>query len=227
MHGDALTDAPRAWGVWRIDDDDVHALGDVRGLDVLELGCGAAQWSVALARDGARVVGLDISLAQLSHARGTVPLVLASAEAVPLRDASFDVVFCDHGAMSFCPPERTVAEAERLLRPGGRLVFCKTTALVYLTWDATRERQTRTLHNPYFGMRTFAFDEGTVDHQIPYGEWIRLFRRHRLVVEDLIELRPSERATTTYDDFIPRSWARTWPAEEIWVVAKPASGARR
>lgn len=201
----------------------MRALGDVRGLDVLELGCGAAQWSIALAAEGARVVGLDVSIGQLCHARahGDVPLVLASAEAVPLRDACFDVVFCDHGAMSFCRPERTVAEAARLLRPGGRLVFCKTTALVYLTWDPQRERQTRTLHNPYFGMRTFVFDEGTVDHQIPYGEWIRLFRRHGLVVEDLIELQPGKRATTTYDEFIPRAWARKWPAEEIWVVRRP------
>ncbi|HZR12776.1 MAG TPA: class I SAM-dependent methyltransferase [Acidimicrobiia bacterium] len=200
----------------------MHALGDVRGRDVLELGCGAAQWSIALAGDAARAVGLDVSIGQLRHARanGDVPLVLGSAEAVPLRDASFDVVFCDHGAMSFCPPERTVAECARLLRPGGRLVFCKTTALVYLTWDATRERQTRTLRVPYFGIGRFAFDEGTVDHQVPYGEWIRLFRRNGLVVEDLIELQAPAGATTTYVDFVPRAWARKWPAEEIWVVRK-------
>ena len=39
-----------------------------------------------------------------------VPLVQASAEAVPLADASFDIVFCDHGAMNFADPYRTVPE---------------------------------------------------------------------------------------------------------------------
>ena len=63
------------------------------GLDVLEYGCGAAQWSIALAQDGARAVGLDQSRAQLRHAdvlnraHGTdVALVCASGEAVPFAD---------------------------------------------------------------------------------------------------------------------------------------------
>src|SRR6202011_4439836 len=105
-------------------------LGEVRGKDVLELGCGAAQWSIALALLGARCVGLDNSERQLAHARRlmseagvTFPLVHASAEDVPLPAASFDVVFCDHGAMSFADPERTVPEAARLLRPGGLFAF--------------------------------------------------------------------------------------------------------
>jgi len=125
----------KAWGVWRIPEADLGLLGDVAGLDVLEYGCGAAQWALALAGDGARVVGLDQSRAQLRHARRlqaergvAFPLVTASAATTPFRDARFDLVFCDHGAMSFCDPAVTVPEVGRLLRPGGRFVFCKTTA---------------------------------------------------------------------------------------------------
>ncbi len=47
-----------------------------------------------------------------------------------------------------------------------------------------------------------------------------MFRRNGLVVEDLIELQAPAGATTTYVDFVPRAWARKWPAEEIWVVRK-------
>ena len=90
-HAADLDDAPRAWGAWRIPESELQVLGDVRDLDVLEYGCGAAQWSVALAADGARVVGLDQSRAQLAHASRRrdehgvdVPLVCASGEAVPL-----------------------------------------------------------------------------------------------------------------------------------------------
>ncbi|HZP29876.1 MAG TPA: class I SAM-dependent methyltransferase [Acidimicrobiia bacterium] len=227
LHAPDFARAPRAWGVWRIPEADLGTLGDVCGRDVLEYGCGAAHWSIALARAGARPVGLDQSRVQLGHARRVqeaagvaFPLVCASGEAVPLRDASFDVVFCDHGAMSFCDPDRSVPEVARLLRPGGRLVFSHLTPLLYLTWDRSGERQTRRLHEPYFGMRELAFGDGTVDFQLPYGEWIRLFRRHRLVVEDLIELRPPKGATTTFDETVPREWARRWPAEQIWKLTK-------
>ena len=61
---------------------------------------------------------------------------------------------------------------------------------------------------------------GDVSYALPYGEWIRLFRRHGLVVDDLIELQPPADATTTYT-FLGREWARRWPGEQIWVVSKP------
>jgi ubiquinone/menaquinone biosynthesis C-methylase UbiE len=226
-HGAALTGQPRAWGVWRIPDADLAVLGDVRGRDVLEYGCGAAQWSIALARDGARPVGLDQSRVQLRHARRgmraaqvTFPLVAASAEHTPFRDASFDLVFCDHGAMSFCDPDRSVPEVARLLRPGGRAAFCHTAPLVYLTYDRRRERQTSRLRERYFGMRAFDWGEGTFDFQLPYGEWIRRFRAAGLVVDDLVELRAPKHATTTFTDFVPRRFARRWPAEQIWKLHK-------
>jgi len=216
----------RAWGAFRVPESELGLLGDVAGLDVLEYGCGAAQWSIELALDGARVVGLDQSRAQLRHGRGlqadrgvAFPLVTANAVATPFAAASFDVVFCDHGAMSFCEPAVSVPEVARLLRPGGRLVFCKATALLFLTFDWHRDRQSRKLRADYFGMRVFDSGEGTVDYQIPYGEWLRLFAAHGLVVEDLVELRPAADATSTYD-LVPLEWARRWPAEEVWVLRR-------
>jgi SAM-dependent methyltransferase len=146
--------------------------------------------------------------------------VCASATAVPLETASFDVVFSDHGAFSFCDPVRIVPEAARLLRPGGRLAFCHATPLLYLTWDERRQRQTRRLQRTAFGRRLFDSGAGTVDYQVATGEWIRVMRANGLVVDDLVELRPSSTATTTYDEFVPRRWARRWPAEQIWIATK-------
>ncbi len=229
-HGDALASIPMAWGVWRVPETEVGALGDVRGLDVLEVGCGAGQWSVALAGIGARATGLDLSAAQLAYARerartagASVRLVLADAERVPLRDASFDIVFADHGAFSFCDPDRSIPEAARLLRPGGRLTFCIGTALHALTWDREAQVQSDRLHADWFGMRRFDWGEGTVDFHLGYGEWIRLFRRHGFVVEDLFELQapPRRQARTTFDEYVPHGWARRWPAEEIWKLRRP------
>jgi SAM-dependent methyltransferase len=226
-HGARLRRDARAWGVWRIAESELAVLGEVDGLDVLELGCGAAQWSVALAADGARAVGVDQSRAQLGHARDAiaaarvpVTLLLASAIAIPVADESFDVVFCDHGAMSFCDPAQTVPEVARILRPGGRLVFSATSPLLYLTYDARRDRQTRRLRHRAFGRRQWRFDSGTTDFCIPTGEWLRLFHAYGLVAEDLVELRAPKGASTTFGDFVPYRWARRWPAEQIWKVRK-------
>jgi SAM-dependent methyltransferase len=223
LHGTTIGRTPRAWGVWRIPDTEVDALGDVTGCDVLEYGCGAAQWSRALAADGARVVALDQSREQLRHAAPAaaagVRLVCAGGEHLPFADAAFDVVFADHGAMSFCDPDRSLPEVARVLRPGGRFAFSHTTPWPYLAWDEQRERVGRRLERPYFGFRRFDSGEGTVDFSLGYGDWIRRFRAHGFLVEDLVELRAPKRARTTFPDFDAR-WARRWPAEQVWKLRR-------
>ncbi|MFH9228234.1 SAM-dependent methyltransferase, partial [Streptomyces lydicus] len=52
-HDPQIGAAPRLWGMYSIPDAHLHALGDVTGKRVLELGCGAGQWSRALAAEGA------------------------------------------------------------------------------------------------------------------------------------------------------------------------------
>ncbi len=225
-HGPQLNRFDRGrWGTWGIPESRVRALGEVRGLHVLEYGCGAAQWSIWLARQGARPVGMDLSARQLAHARRLVaragvrvPLVQADAERAPFADGSFDLVICGPGAMSFADPYRTVPEVARLLRPGGRLVFNIASPWHFVCWEDEADSLGERLQRPYFGMRRW--DGDSVDFQLPYGEWIRLFRRCGFQVEDLIELRPSARARTTYPWFAPLEWARRFPAENVWVVRR-------
>ena len=215
----------KVWGVWSIPEAQLGVLGNVRGLDVLEYGCGAADWAIALQGDGARVVALDQSRAQLRHAStnasaagAAVALVCASGETVPFRDRSFDLIFCDHGVMTFCEPERTVPEIARLLRPGGRCAFSHTTQLALLT-DAGKG-PTKKLHREWSEVRNITWPEGTSEFQRSPGEWIRLFGAHDLEVEDLIELLAPEGAATTYDEFASYEWARRWPAEQIWKLRR-------
>jgi ubiquinone/menaquinone biosynthesis C-methylase UbiE len=215
-----------AWGLWRISESELNVLGDVAGKDILEFGCGAARWSIALAQHGARPVGLDISSQQLSHARrlmaeaGIVfPLIEASAEAVPLSDASFDIVFCDWGAMTFTNPYSSVPEAARLLRPGGIFAFCGATPIQFICSDVKTDRVERHLINDYFGLTHLDWGD-SVDFQIPYGEWIRLFRCNNLLIEDLIETRPAPGTTSTYRNEEENEWARHWPMESIWKLRK-------
>jgi len=227
QHATALSgEKAMAWGMWRIPEAELHILGEVAGKDVLELGCGAARWSIALAGRAARPVGLDFSSRQLQHARRLLkeagvdfPLVEASAEDVPLPDASFDIVFGDWGAMTFCDPERTVPEVARLLRPGGLFAFATGTPIQFMCQDVKTDRLTDHLINDYFGMHCLEWED-EVDFQLTYGDWIRLFRRSGFVVEDLIETQPSPDATSTYRDATETAWARRWPVENIWKLRK-------
>ena len=158
-HGPDIRVERPGWGVWQIPEDEVHALGPVEGKDVLELGCGAAQWSIGLARKGAHAVGLDLSERQLAHARKLMaeadvhfPLVESSAESTPFAKESFDVVFCDHGAIGFTDPYKTIPEAARVLRPGGLLAFSMMTPFADACWPGGNETPGSELSVDYFGM---------------------------------------------------------------------------
>lgn len=228
-HGGQLAESGgAAWGVWQIPESDLGVLGDVAGLDVLEFGCGAAQWSIALARQGARVTGLDNSSRQLEHARRRMaaagvgfPLLHASAEATGLPEASFDIVFCDFGAMTFTDPRLSVPEAARLLRDGGLLAFSALTPIVDMAWPVDEEHPGDRLLLGYFDqIRRIEPPGEAVNFQLPYGEWIALFRDSGFAVEDLIELRPAADSTSSYRSEEDREWARRWPMEQIWRVRR-------
>jgi SAM-dependent methyltransferase len=223
-HASQLGSRRPVWGVWSIPESQLRVLGDVRGQAVLEYGCGGGQWSRWLLAMGARPVGLDLSLNQLRHAvegaGDRFPVVNADAERTPFRDGVFDVVMCDHGAMTFADPFRTVPEVARLLRPGGAFVFSHASPIHFVCWDDAQDRVTDRLGRDYFGMRKW--DEETVDFMLPYGEWIRLFRENGLEVEGLVEPRPPSGARTTYAWFAPVEWARRFPAESIWKLRKRA-----
>ena len=216
-----------AWGVWQLAEAELQVLGEVRGKDVLELGCGAAQWSIALHRLGARITGLDYSERQLEHARRLMaeagiefPLVHGNAEATPFAAESFDVVFCDYGAMTFCDPYLTVPEAARILRPGGLLAFSALTPIVEMAWPPGADHPGHELVVDYWQLRRHEEPDEPIDFQLPYGEWIRLFATNGFVVESLIEPRPPADAQSSYRDATDLEWARRWPMEHIWRVRR-------
>jgi SAM-dependent methyltransferase len=226
-HGEHIGQPEPRWGLWQIRESELRILGDVAGKDVLEFGCGAAQWSVLLAQQGARMVGIDNSERQLEHARTAMaeagvefPLVHASAESLPLPDASFDIVFADHGANRFADPFLWVPEVSRLLRSGGLAAFSGGTPFEWIGWNSETDTWDGGLHRPYFGMHRSETPEGSVEFELPYGTWIRLFRRNSLEVEELREIQAPDDAVTTYRTDEENAWARRWPMEQIWKVRK-------
>jgi SAM-dependent methyltransferase len=219
------------WGAFGVPESEVGVLGDVRGLDVVELGCGTAYVSAWFARNGARPVGVDVTPAQLETARRLqaetgleFPLIEASAEDVPLADATFDLAVSEYGASIWCDPALWVAEAARLLRPGGRLMFLCNSPLSILCSPDEGVVEERLLR-PQFGMYRFEWpgaDEG-IEFHIPHGEWVEVLRAHGLEVERLVELQaPPDAVDHPYYELMPAEWAKRWPAEDLWVARKRA-----
>jgi SAM-dependent methyltransferase len=227
----AWTPREITWGVFGVRDDAIGSpLGDVAGLDVVELGCGTAYFSAQLAYRGARPVGVDPTPAQLASARrmqaqgGPVfPLIEAPGERVPLPDASFDLAFSEYGASLWADPTLWIPEAARLLRPHGRLVFLTNSTLAYLCYPEVGP-VTESLQRPLFGMGRIQWPDtpGTEFH-LSHGGWIALLRANGFEIDDLIEAQaPPDAQTHGHYDDIPADWARRWPAEEIWVAHKRA-----
>ena len=99
--------------------------------EVLELAAGTGVLTRELARAlpaGARLVATDVNAPMLAEAAAAgsarpVEWREADALALPFADAAFDAVVCQFGAMFFADRPRAYAEARRVLRPGGRLLF--------------------------------------------------------------------------------------------------------
>lgn len=97
------------------------------GKDVLEVACGSAQGLGLLARTARRVVGgdytFDLVRDAARHYGRRVGLLSLDAQALPFRDASFDLVLCYEALYYFPDADRFVAEAARVLRPEGELLI--------------------------------------------------------------------------------------------------------
>ena len=106
----------------------------VAGNDVLDIGCSQGITSLLLGREGHRVVGVDVDPAAVEYAakelekeaeyvRRNVRFQTIGGEPLPFPDESFDTVILGEILEHLTRPERILAEASRLLHPGGRVVI--------------------------------------------------------------------------------------------------------
>lgn len=217
-----------SWGIWKVPEAELGLLANAAGADVVELGCGTGYISAWIKRLGGRPIGVDPTTNQLRSAQMferefdvSFPLVRAAGEYVPLRDACCDLVISEYGAAIWADPYRWIPEAARLLRPGGELIFLgNATILLLCVPDEDGVPAENWMRRPYFGMHRFEWpDDPAIEFHLGYGDWIRLLRSSGFIVEDLVELRPPEGATTRYQ-FVTWEWARQWPSEEVWRARK-------
>lgn len=113
------------------------------GRDVLDVGCGAGLDLVRFAQSGARVTGIDIAptaidlACEYRRAAGVeARLIEADAASLPLPAESFDLVYCMGLVPFVADPAAVVAEAHRVLRPGGQAIFMVYNRRSWMTWLA-------------------------------------------------------------------------------------------
>jgi ubiquinone/menaquinone biosynthesis C-methylase UbiE len=139
-------------------DNELHIIGDITGLDVLEVGCGGGQNSVVLAKRGAgSVTGVDQSETQLQFARRLaeeqgvgVQFIKGDMEDIHMvPDESKDLVVSSH-AMNYASDIQAVfSECARVLRKGGRLVTCINHPVWIVLGDALQEDDFSKIRNYY------------------------------------------------------------------------------
>ncbi|MGB7817282.1 MAG: class I SAM-dependent methyltransferase [Ornithinibacter sp.] len=226
---EALWSRPDAvWGLFAVPERELGVLGDLRGVDVLEIASGTAYVSAWLARAGANPVAVDLSGEQLATARGlqrrvgpVFPLVQCDAEHLPLADRCVDLVVSEHGAAAWCDPERWLPEAGRLLRPGGRLVFLTNSHLSALCVPPEEGVAGERLLRGHAQAYRVQWEGGGVEYHPSHGDWVRLLRRSGFVVEALHEIfAPADRVDHPFYEIVSPQWASRWPAEELWVARR-------
>ena len=222
------------WGTWGNLEKDVKMLPeDMTGTDAIELGCGTGYVSYWMHRRGARVTAIDISAEQLATARNLaaeleadITIIEGNAEATGLPDVSFDFAISEYGASIWCPPEKWLREAWRLLRPGGQLVFLGNHPISLICSPLDGSPANLTLHRPYKDMwgadwTEVEFEPTGVCFNLTVSDWMKLFTDIGFKVENYQELYAPEWAEGTRAA-IPADWAKTYPVEQVWHLNKPA-----
>lgn len=195
----------------------------------LDVATAAGHTALALAPHVAAVVGLDLTPQMLPHAarlaaeRGAANVVWAAGDVddLPFGDSAFDLVTCRIAAHHFADAGHFLAEAARVLRPGGRLVFLTNSLLSALCVPEDEGAAEERLVRGQRDVRRVAWPGGGVEHHPSHGDWVRVLTSYGLAVEALHEIyAPAGSGDHAYYDIATADWASRWPAEELWVARR-------
>ena len=125
--------------------------GDVRGLRVLDLGCGEGRFCRMLAEPGATTIGLDLTTELLKAAQtkadASQSYVRGSGDRLPFVDASFDLAIAYLSLIDIPDYQAAIGEAARVLKSGGRLLVAGLSNIASASNGWTRDEAGQRLYH--------------------------------------------------------------------------------
>ncbi len=137
------------YGPYSPGEKELQVIGAVKGLEILELGCGGGHNSIVLAKWGAKnVKGLDQSETQLDYAKRlaksqnvTVDFIRGNMEDLSeFGNDSYDLIITSHALSYVEHPQKVFMETARVLREKGRIVICVLHPMMIVIWEALKEK---------------------------------------------------------------------------------------
>lgn len=202
---------------------------DLEGKTILDVGCGMGRFAEVASAWGARVLGVDLSVAAEAAQRNlgdraNTAFLQADVFDLPLRPESFDLIY-SIGVLHHTPDTRAAfARLPRLLRPGGRIAI----------WVYTRRRRLGYLSSDVYRRLTTRMDEERLlrlcKAAVPLGRLYRT-RPGRYLAPMLPVSRhpdPEWRVLDTFDWYAPKyQWKHDWPEVEGWFEEAGLEDIRR
>jgi SAM-dependent methyltransferase len=203
---------------------DLRLLGRLEGKRVLELGCGGGPVSVAMAKQGAKVIAVDSSADQIGHARRLCEREEVSVELHQgdLADLAFvradtvDVVVSVYAMGMVADPDRVFRQVHRVLRPEAPIVL----SLPHPLWHATTRDEPPALRRPYWDRTAHKWTDGGEagqDHPVTISELFTSLTRANFRVDTVLEPEPVH----------GRARSRWWQGSMAWVPATLIVRARK
>jgi ubiquinone/menaquinone biosynthesis C-methylase UbiE len=183
------------------------------GLGTIEIGCGEGRVGRDLAARGHRVVGIDSSLTLLQHAStasAETSYALADGAALPFADGCFDLAVAYNSLQVVADMQGTVAEATRVLRPGGHFCLCVSHPVTDMGRIVGQEPEVDfAIRRDYFGNRRVddVVEEG--GHAMTFRGWTHSLEDYAMALEGAglrIEAMREPRPSDASERF--RQWQR-------------------